>query len=155
VSREWIFECQSRYFIGGNRVRWGYLVVCDTDRDRGRERERSEVEAFYGDSRGMDVPTPTRRDSSVDWCTDCASGHEVRSPRFAAFVDLSLTSPPYGNGSNFVFVWARGGHEFCLGHSRAIREHRDQDDSGGRARHRSADLTLFRRALYQLSYPTG
>ena len=26
---------------------------------------------------------------------------------------------------------------------------------GGRARHRSADLTLFRRALYQLSYPTG
>jgi hypothetical protein len=27
--------------------------------------------------------------------------------------------------------------------------------SGGRARHRSADLTLFRRALYQLSYPTG
>jgi hypothetical protein len=27
--------------------------------------------------------------------------------------------------------------------------------SGGRARYRSADLTLFRRALYQLSYPTG
>ncbi len=27
--------------------------------------------------------------------------------------------------------------------------------SGGRARDRSADLTLFRRALYQLSYPTG
>jgi hypothetical protein len=27
--------------------------------------------------------------------------------------------------------------------------------ASGRARHRSADLTLFRRALYQLSYPTG
>jgi hypothetical protein len=27
--------------------------------------------------------------------------------------------------------------------------------SGGRDRRRSGDLTLFRRALYQLSYPTG
>jgi hypothetical protein len=30
-----------------------------------------------------------------------------------------------------------------------------EDLAGGRDRRRSGDLTLFRRALYQLSYPTG
>ena len=30
----------------------------------------------------------------------------------------------------------------------------NSQNSGGRDRHRSGDLALFRRALYQLSYPT-
>jgi hypothetical protein len=38
------------------------------------------------------------------------------------------------------------------GEAKSVRE---LDFSGGRDRRRSGDLTLFRRALYQLSYPTG
>ena len=34
-------------------------------------------------------------------------------------------------------------------------EHRNDPVLGGRDRRRSGDLTLFRRALYLLSYPTG
>src|SRR4051812_15878066 len=47
---------------------------------------------------------------------------------------------------------AREGHEKSPGQR---PQGRDQGFCGGRDRRRSGDLALFRRALYQLSYPTG
>src|SRR5271165_3774921 len=49
---------------------------------------------------------------------------------------------------------SRRGAETTVGPHDPEPPSRSGDGSGGRDRRRSGDLTLFRRALYQLSYPT-
>jgi hypothetical protein len=47
------------------------------------------------------------------------------------------------------------GTKFRPQNGQSVEMHSELRLSGGRDRRRSGDLTLFRRALYQLSYPTG
>jgi hypothetical protein len=53
------------------------------------------------------------------------------------------------------FVGARGGTKCRPRNGQSVEIAFELWISGGRDRRRSGDLTLFRRALYQLSYPTG
>jgi hypothetical protein len=52
-------------------------------------------------------------------------------------------------------IWHVDGTKFRAINRQPVETRSDLGVFGGRDRRRSGDLTLFRRALYQLSYPTG
>ena len=121
-------------------TRWTSMAV---KRGRHREDVRSR-----GDGMLESVASQSPRSSSR--CrrrVGCKLPYETR----VTFSERARTV----SGDTFRFRWGTWGHEIPLKNGLRVEMRSELVVSGGRDRRRSGDLTLFRRALYQLSYPTG
>jgi len=76
----------------------------------------------------------------------------AENPRLALIM-LSREAPERGSSGRSALGHVEGTAVACAA-ARQARTPHDLDFFGGRDRRRSGDLALFRRALYQLSYPT-